>query len=245
MNQYLPHSKFKWLSEDEYKSINWSKTNDESDIGYILEVDLKYPKNLHEIHKDYPLAPQKLKIFNNKLSSYQSKTLNLMETFNYKRTPSEKLLLTLYDKEKYIVHYRNLKLYMRLGLELKKIHRVLSFNQSAWLRPYIEYNTELRKNSKSDFEKDLIKLLNNAVFGKSIENKRKHANIKLALNKNQANRYLQKPLFEEFHILNSNKALIKMKKSYVLLDKPIYIGFTVLELSKFHMYRLQRNYGFF
>ncbi len=161
-----------------------------------------------------------------------------METFNYKRTPSEKLLLTLYDKEKYIVHYRNLKLYMRLGLELKKIHRVLSFNQSAWLRPYIEYNTELRKNSKSDFEKDLIKLLNNAVFGKSIENKRKHANIKLALNKNQANRYLQKPLFEEFHILNSNKALIKMKKSYVLLDKPIYIGFTVLELSKFHMYRL-------
>ncbi len=78
MNQYLPHSKFTWLSEDEYKSINWSKTDEESDIGYILEVDLKYPKNLHEFHKDYPLAPQKFKIFNNKLSSYQTKTLNLM-----------------------------------------------------------------------------------------------------------------------------------------------------------------------
>jgi len=238
MNQCLPQSDFKWLTQNEINSIDWSKTKEEDDIGYILEVDLKYPPGIHDFHIDYPLAPEKSKILNNELSKYQTNTLKIMEKFNYKRIPTEKLMLTLRDKTKYIVHFRNLKLYIRLGLEILKIHRVLSFKQSAWLRPYIEYNTELRKNAKSDFEKDLIKLLNNAVFGKSIENKRKHANIKLALNESQAKRYLRKPLFEEFHILNSTKALIKMKKSFVILDKPIYIGFTVLELSKMHMYRL-------
>ncbi len=238
MNEILPISNFNWLSELEIKHIDWAKTNDESEMGYILEVDLLYPENIHINHQDFPLAPEKCKIANNELSDYQIQTLEMMKKFNYKRHPTEKLMLTLYDKKNYIIHYRNLKLYLRLGLVLTKIHRVLSFKQSPWLRSYIQYNTELRKNATTQFEKDLIKLLNNAVFGKSIEDKRKHLNIKLALSEKQANRYLRKPLFEEFHILNSNKALIKMKKSRVILDKPIYVGFTVLEISKWLMYRL-------
>ena len=147
MNEILPISDFIWLPESEIKHIDWTKTNDESEIGYILEVDLLYPENIHINQQDLPLAPEKRKITNNELSEYQIQTLEMMKKFNYKRHPTEKLMLTLHDKKNYVIHYRNLKLYLRLGLVLTKVHRVLSFKQSPWLRSYIQYNTELRKNA--------------------------------------------------------------------------------------------------
>ena len=248
MDQYLPYSEFKWLNKDEIKSIKWLTVPDNNDIGYFLEVDLIYPKHLHDLHKDYPLAPEHRKVCDDYLSDYQKITLNLMKKHNYKRVATKKLILTLYDKNNYVLHYRNLKLYLRLGLKLKKIHRVISFKQTNWLSPYIQYNTELRKKAVTDFEKNLIKLLNNAVFGKSIENKRNRVNVKLAVTEKEANRLLKKPNFDEFYIINNNKTLIRMKQQLVILDKPIYLGFTVLELSKYHMYRMhydcfKKHYG--
>lgn len=241
MNDYLPTNDFKWLTKQQIEKIDWSKMKENSNVGYILEVDLKYPKKLHDLHRDYPLAPEKCKIKNDELGKYQTSILEEMKNFGYRRTPTEKLLLTLRDKKKYVIHYRNLDLYLNLGMDIGKIHRVLSFNQSRWLKPYIKKNTMLRKQSKNDFEKNFFKLMNNSVFGKSCEDKRKHVNIKLALNENQARRWLKKPNFEQFNIIDQEKALIKMRKSSVRLDKPIYIGFTVLELSKYHMYNIHYN----
>ena len=109
-------------------------------------------------------------------------------------------------------------------------------------------NTELRKIAKSDFEKDLYKLLNNSIYGKSIEDKRKHLNIEVAINKDQCIKYAKRPLFENAQILDENISLMKLKKSCVMLDKPIYIGLTVLGYAKNYMYKLyylvfQKHYG--
>ena len=129
--------------------------DEDSDKGYILEVDVKYPKNLHDLHSDLPFLPEGMKI--NKCS---------------------KLLCNLYDKNN-VVHIKSLNQTLDHRLILKKVHRVIHFNQKAWLKEYIDMNTELRKQAKNDFEKDVFKLMNNSVFGKAMENARKHRDIKL------------------------------------------------------------------
>jgi len=238
MNQYLPTSEFEWIDIDILKNINWKSIDTESDFGFILEVDLAYPIELHDLHKDFPLAPEKRKINHKELSPYQIATLKHLTKFGYRHTATEKLMLTLYDKNNYIIHFKNLKLYLELGLKLKCIHRGLKFRQSKLLKPYIKMNTKLRKESNNDFEKDLYKLMNNSVFGKSIQDNRKHLNVVLAVNQKQVVNAVKKPTFEQFNIIGENKAIIKMKKNSVKLDKPIFIGFTVLELAKYWMYTL-------
>ena len=230
MNQFLPISDFNWINESEYSEIDWKTINTELDYGYVLEVDLKYPESLHDYHKDFPLAPHKLKINNNLLSDYQLEIINKLKPNGYRRTATEKLMQTLYDKFNYIVHFKCLKLYLNLGLELIKIHRVIKFKQSRFLSKYIRKNTKLRQNASNDFEKDLFKLMNNSVFGKSIQDQRKHLNIKLALNDKQASRYLKKPNFQQFLILDDEKCLIKLRKTVVNLNKPI--------VHRFHCFRI-------
>jgi hypothetical protein len=175
------------------------------------------------------------------LSPYQRNLLELLKEVNYRRTATEKLLLTFYDKENYIIHYKNLKLYLELGLQIKKVHKILSFKQSKWIKPYIELNTELRKNSTNDFETDLFKLMSNSIYGKSVEDKRNHMNIKCALTEKQVKRWIKQPSFESFDIIDEHKAFIKMRKNSVTLDRPIYVGFCVLELSKRLMYDFYYN----
>ena len=236
LSERLPITNFSWVAENVLNEIDWKNIDTETDVGYIIECDLEYPESLHDEHSDYPLAPVKRKILNSELSAYQTQTLEFLKNYGFKRTAIEKLMLTLDDKVKYTLHFKNLKLY--LELILKKVHRGIKFNQLDFLKPYIKLNTDLRKRATNDFEKDLFKLLNNSVFGKSIEDKRKHLNIKMALNQNQVSKWVQKPNFEHFQILNENVAIIKMLKSHVKLDKPIAIGFTVLEISKQYMYSL-------
>jgi hypothetical protein len=193
------------------------------------------------IFSDFPLAPEKMKIPTKDLSEYQKNLLEIMKDIKYKRVPTEKLMLTLYDKEKYIVHYQNLKLYLSLGMKLKKIHRILSFKQSKWLKTFIDLNTELRKNSTTEFEIALWKLISNAFYGKTVESKRNHLSVKCALTERQVKFWTKKPTFESFYIVDENKAIIKLKKNKVVLDRPIYVGFTVLELSKNLMYNYHYN----
>ena len=164
MSQTLPYSGFKWVD----------KPPTEPGKGCILEVDLEYPAELHESHNDYPLAPERLKVKKEWLSGYQA---NLLEDDNILNT--EKLVPNLMDKTKYVLHYRNLQLYLSLGMKLKKIHRILEFNEAPWMEPYIRMNTEFRKKSKSAFEKDFYKLMYNSVFGKTMENLRKRVDIKV------------------------------------------------------------------
>ena len=164
MSQPLPYSGFKWVD----------KPPTEPGKGCILEVDLEYPAELHESHNDYPLAPERLKVKKEWLSGYQA---NLLEDDNILNT--EKLVPNLMDKTKYVLHYRNLQLYLSLGMKLKKIHRILEFNEAPWMEPYMRMNTEFRKKSKLAFEKDFYKLMNNSVFGKTMQNLRKRVDIKV------------------------------------------------------------------
>ena len=153
MVQPIPISDFKWVEEKDLQSFNVMTVPDDADTGYFLEVDLHYPKELHNLHSDYPLAPEKMLISHEMLSPYQQQ---LKQDLDYKPARVEKLLPNLWDKEKYVVHYRNLKQYLSLGLKLKKIHRVLQFKQEAWLKPYIEKNTQLRAQATNGFEKDFF-----------------------------------------------------------------------------------------
>ena len=150
MCKRLPTRNFKWMDDGELMS--WKKH------ACILEVDLEYPKELHDLHNDYPLAPERL-------------TVNKVE----------KLVPNLNDKIKYVIHYENLKLYESLGLKITKIHRGIKFEESTWLKQYIDLNTNLRANANNEFEKDFFKLMNNSVFGKTMENIRNRVDIRLAI----------------------------------------------------------------
>ena len=145
MSQYLPTGGFKWLSEKKIDKLNLNKYKEDSEKGLILEVDLEYPKDLHNLHNDYPCAPEKVKVTEDMLSDYCKK---IAEKHNISTGLVHKLIPTLSDKQKYVLHYRNLQLYLSLGLKLKKIHRVLEFNQSPWLKQYIDFNTEKKKMPK-------------------------------------------------------------------------------------------------
>ena len=127
MSQYLPTGGFKWLSPKQIEKINLGKYTDDSKKGLILEVDLEYPQELHDLHNDYPLGPEKVKVTEDMLSDYCKK---IQKKFNISSGLVHKLIPTLCDKKKYVLHYRNLQSYLDLGLKLKKVHRVLMFNQS-------------------------------------------------------------------------------------------------------------------
>ena len=159
----------------------------EKDKGYMLEVDLEYPQHLHKSHNDYPLAPEKLAVKEEWLSEYQTELLENKSTINI-----IKLVPNLMDKNKYVVHYKNLMLYLSLGMKFKRIHRVLEFDEKTWMEPYIRLNTEMRKKAKSAFEKDFYKLMNNSVFGKTMENLRKRVDIKLVKTDGGENEKLRK-----------------------------------------------------
>ena len=164
------------MTEKQINNLNFAKYEEDSNKGLILEVDLEYPEELHDLHNDYPLGPEKVKVTENMLSKYCKKIAN-----KYKISTGlvHKLIPTLSKKEKYVLHYRNLQLYTDLGLKITKIHRVLEFNQSPWLKQCIDFNTQKRTNAKNAFEKDFFKLMNNSVFGKTMENIRKRVDVRL------------------------------------------------------------------
>ena len=164
MRQYLPTGEFKWLTSQEIKKWTMEKIlsqKNEQCHGFFFEVDLDYPEELHDKHNNYPCAPEKITVEFSELSEQQQA---YAKDSNIK--PSEKLHLTLRNKKNYILHYRNLQQYLKLGLILKKIHKILQFDQSPWLKGYIDYNTDLRKKAQSAFEKAMLKLMNNAFYGK-------------------------------------------------------------------------------
>ena len=237
----LPLKNFKFLEYEEYKNIDWLNIKTNKNVGYIIECDLEYDESLHDYHNDFPLCPEKGKVDYCELGEFQKSVLEKLKIFNHKRVSTEKLLLTLKNKQNYILHFKNLKLYLKLGLRLIKIHRVLCFEQSSFIKPYIDINTKLRTEAETEFEKDLYKLCNNSFFGKTMQDKRKELNIKFALDAKQCLKFSKNPLFENSRIINEDCVIMKLGKSCILLDKPIYIGFACLELAKNYMYKLYYN----
>ena len=236
MSQYLPTGGFEWLTEEE---VDLSKYNDESEKGLVLEVDLEYPGELHDLHNDYPLAAEKIKITEDMLSPY---CREIAEKFKVKVGLVEKLVPTLSNKEKYVLHYRNLQLYMSLGLKLTKIHRALQFDQSPWLKPYIDFNTKKRAGAKNSFEKDFFKLMNNSVFGKTMENLRKRQDIKLVTDKEKLAKWASRPSFISCKIFNEDLVAVHKTKTTLTLNRPAYVGMCILDLSKTLMYDFHYNY---
>ena len=239
MSQYLPTGGFKWMSEKKINKINLAKYDESCNKGLILEVDLEYPKELHNLHNDYPLGAEKVKVNNTMLSEYCQK---IQKKFNISTGLVHKLIPTLSNKEKYVLHYRNLQLYLDLGLKLKKVHRVLEFNQSAWLKQYIDFNTQKRSQAKNAFEKDFFKLMNNSVFGKTMENIRKRVDVRLVTDDKKLLKMASKPTFVCSKIFNENLVAVHKIKETVTLNRPAYVGMCILDLSKTLMYDFHYNY---
>ena len=153
-----------------------------------------------------------------------------------------KLIPTLCDKKEYVLHEENLKLFLSLGLRLKRVHRVLQFDEKPWLKEYIDFNTEMRKNAKNSFEKDYFKLMNNSVFGKTMENIRKRCNVYLETDPDHFLCQTAKPTYVSCKIFHENLVALHMKKQRLKLDKPSYVGMCILDLSKTLMYDFHYNY---
>ena len=231
MMQHLPHSEFR-MYELPYpvEKEDILRLPDEGEIGYFFEVDLDYPNSIKEHTKHFPFCPEMMFIEDDELSEYQKSLLS------DKRTKSKKLMLTEKNKRNYIVHYRLLKCYLNHGMILRKVHKVVSFKQSKWLKPYIELNTINRMNSTTNFERDYFKLLNNSFFGKTCENIRNRKDVHLVSDECVAAKLHNKPNFESENILDKNLTEISMRRCTMKFNKPVYLGATILELSKLLMY---------
>ena len=140
------------------------------------------------------------------------------------------------------MHIKSLKQALNHGLKLKKIHRIIEFNQKAWLKPYIDMNTELRKLAKDDFEKDLFKLMNNAVFGKTMKNIRKHRDIKLVTTDKKRNKLVSEPNYHTINYISEDLLIIEMNKTRVKMNKSIYLELSILDISKILMYEFWYDY---
>lgn len=225
----LPLGNFEWVSGDllSWTSEKIQSLDDNAPVGYVFQVDLLYPQELHNEHNDYPCAPENSIPPNSKYG---------------------KLMATLENKYRYIIHYRLLKLYLSLGLKLSKVHRILSFNQASWLEKYIMFNTSERAKATNDFHKDFYKFMNNSIYGKTMENVDKRRDVKFISSWNNDGRrrgarsLISDPFFHSMLNFDNNQSAIEMKKSKVVYDKPIYVGFSILDESKRHMYDFHYNY---
>ena len=221
MSEKLPVHSFKWMSNQEIENIFnnrivqvWEKT------PCILEVDLEYPEELHDLHNDYPLCPERVECDRG----------------------VKKLIPNLRHKNNYVIHYKNLIQCLRLGMKLKKIHRGIKFIETAFLKPYIDKNTNLRTQAKNNFEKDFFKLMNNSVFGKTMENIRNRVNVKLVDSGEQLKKLASKPNYNSCKIFNENLVSVHMKKTSLTMNKPVYLGMSILELSKIIMFDFHYKY---
>ena len=221
MSEKLPTHGFKWLTSKEIENLyNNQVVQVWENIPCILEVDLEYPEKLHDPHNDYPLCPERVECENG----------------------VKKLIPNLRDKKKYVIHYKNLMQCLNQGMKLKKIHRGIKFIESAWLKPYIDKNTYLRTKAKNNFEKDFFKLMNNAVFGKTMENIRNRVNVKLVNTEEKFKKLVAKPNFISRKIFSENLVSVHMKKTSLTMNKPVYLGMCILDLSKIIMYDFHYNY---
>ena len=232
MMQPLPVGDFEWVNAE-------TIFPNDKNYGYVYEADLEYPKDLHDFHNDFPMMPEK---------------------FRAPGATAEKLVPSLLNREKYIVDGEALNFYVSQGIKLIKIHRCLKYRQSPWLKPYIKKNTEARAKSTNEFQKNFYKLANNSVYGQTLMDVTKFVDFELVTSPKQYKNRLRKPyliksepyLFpctnhQQYPMANSCSteqscvvAMEKIKRK-VVLNRPIYLGFKILELAKIHMYDFWYN----
>ena len=250
MCKKLPYSDFQWEDirslEDTEEMI--AEYNPEDEIGYVLEVDLEYPSSLHDKHWDFPLAPYNRTVRDEELSDYQKIVLG-----DEKHAEDRKLIADFKDRVKQTYNIEYLQFLLRQGLKLTKVHRIASFKQDYIMKPYIDKNSALRAQAKNDFEKDLYKLLNNSIYGKTLENVRGRTEMKnipydktkmvngveVPMTDEEINEYIakwqSKPFFNCSNVDLKSSKLLQFMQNDVTLDKPVYIGSQILDYSKLLM----------
>ena len=220
MGKKLPVDSFKWEQDLSMFTHDFIKNYDEiSDIGYLFYADIEYPYALRDKHRDMPFLPDRMLV--NKVN---------------------KLICSEYDKTNYSVHILALQQALKHGLILKKVHKVISFRQGAWLEPYITMNTELRTKANNEFEKDYYKLKNNSVYGKTMENIRKHRDIHLVTNDKKRSKLVSEPNYHATKCISKNLLVMEMKKREIYMKKPVYLGQVILDISKTLMYKFWHEY---
>ena len=228
MYQPLPPRGFKWvdIKPNEIRKLAKCKYK-----GYLLEANVKYPRELHDSHNDLPFMCECMKIKG-----------GIVCPRTHSAHGVKKLILNLYDKKRYVIHIRALDQALKHGLVLDRIHRAIEFKQSAWMKEYIDFNTKLRTAAKNDFETDFYKLMNYSVLGKMMENIRKHKNIKLVTNREAYLKAVMKPNFKSGVLVGENLMGYKMGKIKVVMNKLVYLGQAMLDLSKIVMYEFHYDY---
>ena len=205
MSQRLPVNKFQWIKDTfQFNEDYLTNYNEESDEGYFLEVDVQYPEKLHELHNDLPFLPERMK-------------LGKVEIF----------VANLFDKTEYVIHIRNLKQALSHRLNLKKVNRLIKFNQKAWLKPYIGMNTELRQKVKVNFEEDVFELMKNVAFRKTMKNVRKHGNIRLVTTKRRRNYLVSEPNYHTIKLSTENLLATEKRKTQILMNSPVYLSLSI------------------
>lgn len=234
----LPLRDFRWMTDDEISVFDVQRDiSDEDGPGYILEVDLEYPPQLHVSHNSFPLAPENIDITENMLSPYSLKCKGLI--YGSTGKPPRKLTATFHDRKKYVVHGLNLKLYLQLGLKLKKIHRIIAFHQESFIKGYIDYCTQKRKEAKTETERTYWKLIVNSLYGKLIEGTSKRMDCHFSRTRTQAMKRASSPYFKGAKSFSEHLTVSFSRKKTIQLNKQQWaIGFSILEISKLVMQRL-------
>ena len=231
MSEFQPYDEIKFDNNVELED-KLKNTLDDSNIGYFVEVDIKYPDKTKEKTKNFPFAPVNRKINPDVFSDFMKE----IKPDTY--TQTRKLICDWSDKKNHLVHYRMLKFYDRHGMVVEKNHEIISFKQSRWLEKSISFNTQKRNKAVNDFEKDFYYLLNNAFYGKTVEIVRNRCKIEI-IKKDDTDEIIKrqsKLTFNGIHKSYENCDSYTFKQNEILMDKPIYLGFSVLELSKLLIY---------
>ena len=209
MSKKLPIGRFGWDNTNSYTEEMIKNYGENNKYGALLEVDIDYPKELHTLHRDLPFLAER-KVIN--------KTSKLITSFE--------------NKKEYVIHIAALKQALNHGLKLKKVHKVIKYRQVTWMKSYIDKNTKLRKESKNEFDKGFYKLMNNAVYGKTMENLRNHRDIRLVTTNARRKQLVSQPNYHTCKRFSGNLIAIELRKTKVYMNKPIYIGQAVLDISK-------------
>lgn len=240
MTKALPFRNLRWIK----KTREWvlQKTENyraEDSTGYLVECDLEYPPSIHDITKDLPLAPEHIKITKEMLSPF---CLKLSQELNIKMDGGSKLVSTQLDKKNYVCHIENLQFYLKWGMKLTQVHRILCFEQSPFLRPYIELCINQRRAATSPDEKTMWKLACNAIFGKTITNLEKRHNVKIHTNETKVRKAVSSPLFKHADVITDRVVQTTSYKRKNKMNTPYFVGVSILELSKLHLMKLHYDH---
>ena len=247
MTQLLPVGGLRWMSSEELSLENILSLPEFGAEGCFVSVTLSYPKHLHDLHSDLPLAPKHDKIPLKSISKYSRDVVTKHNLAN-SSVNKTKLMTTFFTKENYTVHYRLLQFYARQGLKIEKIHSGLAFRQEAVMKDYIELNSKRRAQSTNEFDSNFYKLLSNALYGKTIERIDKRVTARIVSNISKFQCLTSKPLFKSGTRINENLMSVILNQAKITLNKPSYLGPAVLDLAKlslydFHLCKIKKFYG--